>query len=334
VTARASTVMGHVGGEAGVAPAASNSKSVATSVIVCAWTEDRWDDIVAAVEATLAQQPAPLEVLVVVDHNPTLAGRLRAYLPHIRVLDNTGARGLSGARDTGIAAASGDVVAFLDDDACPRPGWLAALTAPFGADSAVTMAGGRVEPNWDGGAPGWVPEEFGWVFGCSYRGLPTTAATVRNPIGASMAVRLTAARAIGPFAGDLGRVGSDTGGCEETEYAIRAAETLPGSRVAYEPTSVVDHRVPRSRANVGYFVRRCTGEGRSKARLARRAGPQAALASERTYLTRTLPTGVLHRLAHPTRWSQAVMLVVGVAATGYGYVAERMTHGRKVPVAA
>jgi GT2 family glycosyltransferase len=332
---------GHASGEAGVAPTAN------ATVVICVWTEDRWDDIVAAVDATIGQQPQPLELIVVVDHNDDLAARLRHHVARaiepdgvgeapgngsavVRVITSTGAPGLSGARDTGMAAASGDVVAFLDDDAEPRPGWLASLCAPF-ADPAVTMVGGRVEPRWDNGAPSWVPDEFGWVFGCSYRGLPATTSTVRNPIGASMAVRLETANAVGAFAGELGRVGADTGGCEETEFAIRVAEALPGSRVVYEPASVVDHRVSASRATVRYFVRRCLGEGRSKARLATRTGRRTALASERAYLTRTLPAGFVRRLPTPARWPQAAMLLVGVAATGFGYVTARMAEGSQVP---
>ena len=60
----------------------------------------------------------------------------------IRVLPNTAHRGLSGARNTGIAASIAANVAFLDDDAIPEPTWLAELLAPL-AEESVAVVGGR-----------------------------------------------------------------------------------------------------------------------------------------------------------------------------------------------
>jgi glucosyl-dolichyl phosphate glucuronosyltransferase len=302
---------------------ADTASAPSASVVICAYTEQRWNDIVDAVAGVAAQAPAPLEILVVIDHNPVLAERVRRELAGVIVLENSGMRGLSGARDTGAGAAGGDIIVFLDDDACARQGWLAGLCSAFD-DPTVVMAGGRVEPAWDADVPSWYPEEFGWVFGCSYTGLPTVAATIRNPIGASMAVRRSTVEQIGGFTGSLGRVGADTGGCEETEYAIRATTALPGTRVAYVPNSVVDHRIPVERATLGYFVRRCHGEGRSKARLVRLADPGVALESERRYLTHTLPLGLWSRLHNVRHWGAAAAIALGVASTAAGYLQQRL----------
>ena len=57
----------------------------------------------------------------------------------------------------------------------------------------------HVEPDWAGPPPEWFPSEFLWVVGCSYVGLPQHAAYVRNPIGASMAVRRRVFEEAGPF---------------------------------------------------------------------------------------------------------------------------------------
>ena len=46
-----------------------------------------------------------------------------------------------------------------------------------------------MHPWWPELAPRWLPEEFYWVVGCSYRGLPESVGPVRNPIGASMSMR-------------------------------------------------------------------------------------------------------------------------------------------------
>jgi hypothetical protein len=89
---------------------------------------------------------------------------------------------------------------------------------------------------------------------------------------------------------------------------------------------VVDHRVPAARAGVRYFVRRCRGEGRSKAALVSLSDHRTALASEREYVRRTLPSGVA-RGARAGRWAQAAAIGLGVGATAAGYAQHRVRTG-------
>src|SRR5205085_11168485 len=111
------------------APMAAGPTDV--TVVICAYTEDRWDDLVLAVESIARQSPAPRELIVVVDHNERLLARVRARYPEHRCVPNEERQGLSGARNTGVRLATGDVVAFLDDDARARSGWPAAIVARF-----------------------------------------------------------------------------------------------------------------------------------------------------------------------------------------------------------
>ena len=120
------------------------------SVVVCAYTEKRWDDLVAAVGSLQAQTMAPHEVIVVVDHNPELLARVAAELPQVTSVENPGRRGLSGARNAGLAVATGDIVAFLDDDAAAEPDWLALLVEGY-ENPAVVGVGGSAEPEWASG---------------------------------------------------------------------------------------------------------------------------------------------------------------------------------------
>src|SRR6185436_12558476 len=94
------------------------------SVVICAYTAERWSRLLDAVTSVLRQSPAPDEVLVVVDHNRALEDRAREDLEPrgVRVVASLGARGLSGARNTGTGLARGDVVVFLDDDAAAEEG--------------------------------------------------------------------------------------------------------------------------------------------------------------------------------------------------------------------
>ena len=185
--------------------------------------------------------------MVVVDHNPALGQRLAAQYPDIEVIASKFERGLSGARNTGIDQAKGNVVVFLDDDAYADPCWLQSLLACYD-DESVLGAGGLVLPDWSpAGPPGWLPEEFLWVVGCSYRGLPETKAEVRNPVGANMSFRRTAFGTAGYFDSSVGRNAKVTRpmGCEETEFSIRLRQMRPDGRIIYEPRAVVYHHVAR-----------------------------------------------------------------------------------------
>lgn len=302
------------------------------SVIVCAYTLDRWEQLARALRSAADQVPAPAEVILVVDHNPELFARARAAFPEVHVVENAGVRGLSAGRNTGLAEATGEFVAFLDDDAEADPGWLEGLLFPY-EDERVIATGGKVLPIWETGRPRWMPEEFDWVVGCSYRGLPESEAEVRNPIGCSMSLRRKPAADAGGFRTEVGRVGTIPAGCEETDLAIRLRRLLPGSSVVYAPRSTVRHHVPAKRARWSYFWSRCYQEGRSKAILSGLEGSPAALSSERSHAFKVLPAGVFRGLSQALRGDiggaqRAAAIVVGLYVTTLGYVSAAATSRR------
>ncbi|MDH4366398.1 MAG: glycosyltransferase, partial [Acidimicrobiia bacterium] len=237
--------------------------TVTVSVVICAHTFDRFDDIQAAVASVRAQTRPTDEVLLVIDHNDELLNALSDI--DAKVVPNTGPKGLSGGRNTGTDLASGDVVAYLDDDAVACPDWLAHLVAPFEEDPRVVAVGGWAHPAWDTAAPAWFPAEFYWVLGCSHRGLPTSRARVRNVIGCNMAYRRRAVIDAGGFDTGLGRTADRPLGCEETELCIRLHQLDPRAVLLLEPRAEITHRVPEGRTRWRYFVSRCRAEGNSKA---------------------------------------------------------------------
>ena len=319
-------------------PSTAMSTSPTLSVVVCAYTEDRWDDLSAAI-ASVRAQTRPLggavdEILLVVDHCPELAARSRAAFPDVRTVTNRERRGLSGARNTGVAAAHGDVVAFLDDDAAAEPGWSSRLLAGY-RDPAVHGVGGLVRPRWDTGRPSWFPPEFDWVVGCCYRGMSRHRAPVRNFIGANMSFRRADLLAAGGFRTDLGRVGTRPLGGEETELCLRIAARHPDGVLLYEPAAAVHHHVPAARSTWSYFRARCYAEGLSKAAVARYAGGGPALASERSYLRSTVPRALARGLrpGSGTDPGTALALATGVGAALAGYTTGRVrgTRGGGAP---
>ena len=145
------------------------------SVVTAAFAMGRWDGLREAVASIRAQTVQVLETIVVIDHNPALLDQAQRELAGVVVVPNTRRRGASGARNSGVAASRGQVVAFLDDDAVASCTWLEALLVHF-ADPYVVGVGGRVVPLWEGSRPRWFPQEFDWTVGGSYRGMPEKAA--------------------------------------------------------------------------------------------------------------------------------------------------------------
>ncbi|MFF4793514.1 glycosyltransferase family 2 protein [Streptomyces sp. NPDC001276] len=299
------------------------------SVVICVYTEDRWEDILAAVASVRAQSRPAREKLLVVDHNETLLERLtREYkeVEEVRVLANAGPRGLSAGRNTGIAASHGEIIAFLDDDAVAERDWLRHFAEGYD-DPRVMAVGGRTMPIWASGRrPAWFPEEFDWVVGCTYKGLPPGRVRVRNVLGGNASFRRAAFKAAGGFATGIGRDGDKRPlGCEETELCIRLTRARPDAILLIDDRAVIHHRVPEPREHFAYFRTRTYAEGLSKALVTRSVGADKGLESERRYTTRVLPAGVVRGLrdallARPGAAGRAGAIVAGVASAAGGYV--------------
>jgi glucosyl-dolichyl phosphate glucuronosyltransferase len=310
------------------------------TVIVCAYTLERWTVLTQSIRSVLSQSTEVDELILVIDHAPPLlaAARVEFTDRHITIIENSGPRGLSGARNSGVAAATGSIVAFLDDDATASPEWASRLLDWY-ADASVLGVGGSSVPNWSGSRPGWFPEEFDWVVGCTYRGMPERASAVRNLIGSNMSFRRSLFAEVGGFDPSVGRVGAAPVGCEETVFCIRVGRRFPAGRIWYDPAVRVDHHLPPNRSTWGYFRARCYAEGRSKAIVAALVGSRRGLESERSYVRRTLPMAAKRGIVEGIRtrrlapFARSAAIVAGVAITGTGYavgrVAERL--GGRLP---
>jgi glycosyltransferase involved in cell wall biosynthesis len=271
------------------------------------------------------QSIPPLQIVVVVDHNPDLFARITKRFPDMTVVENHRSRGSSGAWNSGVLAATSEIVAFLDDDAVAEHDWLEQLTAAYD-DPDVVGVGGTITPMWQNGRPRWFPEEFDWVVGCTYKGMPEGLTQVRNLIGCNMSLRREALNASGGFRERLGHVGGRPSGCDETDVCIRMLQRWPNKRLLHNPHAIVRHAVPPERATWRYFCWRCYLEGRSKAFISRIAGMQDGLASERAHAFETLPIGLGRGVADAlfrqdvSGLGRAVAIVVGLAITVTGFV--------------
>jgi glucosyl-dolichyl phosphate glucuronosyltransferase len=313
------------------------SNDFRVSVIICAYTMARWEDLSAAIDSLRQQTHRPDDIVLVIDHSDALLARVRqeGWIDVLAVA-NRYAQGLSGSRNTGIAVARYDLLAFLDDDAIAAPDWLAQYLEHAAAPDVLGCTG-TIAPRWVGARPRWFPNEFLWTVGCSYRGQPTTPQPVRNVLGASMLIKRTVFETVGGFSNHLGRSGGTLVSCEETEMCIRGGAAFPASHFLFVPAAIVAHKVPAHRLTWAYFCCRCFAEGRSKVFVARLANQRGALDTEGHYVLRTLTSGVLRGLADialhndPAGIARAAAIIIGLGITVCGFLSGKLRRPQLLP---
>jgi GT2 family glycosyltransferase len=305
-----------------------SAAAATTSVVIATHTLQRRKALTDAVCSVMSQQQHPHEVVVAVDNNTDLYEWVRRKLPEAVAVYNQHARGASATRNAGARVAEGSVLVFLDDDAVARPDWLQNLIAPLSRPGVVGV-GGQVEPVWLGRSPKWMPEEFLWVVGASYRGLPTTAAPVRNVWSENMAVARADFWAVDGFREGFGKTGQRSQP-EDTDFCIRLASAMEGRTWWYEPSARIGHSVPPSRGTFRFFIQRCYNEGQGKAVIATFLGLHEGLRDERRHATRTLPEGMCRELRQAVAGREfaaaqrAAAIGVGFGAAGLGYLTRRV----------
>ena len=297
------------------------------SVVICCFTELRWDELKLSIQSVLEQSHPAKEIVVVVDYNDALEAKLRAEAQGVRVVANRHPQGLSGARNTGVEEVTGDVVVFLDDDAWADVEWLERILATYDSPE-IAGVGGAIEPIWPVSRPGFFPPEFDWVIGCSYSGMEETPGRIRNLIGANMSLRRDVLETVGDFDSKVGRTASKPMGGEDTELCIRVLQMLPKSRFVIEGEAVVHHHVSQDRTEWRYFLRRCYAEGRSKAHVSRLRGRSDGLSSEADYVLKIVPVAFGRNLfrglsrADRDSLARAGAIGLGLATTTAGLITE------------
>lgn len=286
------------------------------------YSEMRLESIRSALKSIAQQCLEPAEVVVAVDNNAGLADSLRREHPQVTVVENTGQRGASATRNRGVDAVTAPLVAFLDDDEIADVHWLVELVRPF-SDPSVVGTGGKYEPVWAVEKPIWFPDEFAWVVGGAYKGLPQVTAPIRNVWSGNMAVRVQRFLAVSGFREDFGKQGV-LSQPEDTDLCIRMAVSS-GGHWMYVPSAVIEHVVPRERASLQFFMSRCVAEGAGKAAMRSALAVQGSTDAEIAY-ARSVLIAVLHRIATPTQRNCVVALVMlaGLACAGFGFVRARV----------
>lgn len=296
------------------------------SVIVSVYSQDRLSYFLDCFDSLRRQSVKPEEVIVVLDPKPDLVEFYRSRLARDVKVIVSNDLGLSNARNAGVKSASGEIVAFIDDDAVADKDWLMNLLKNYESPEVVGV-GGLIKPLWEGNRPRWFPEELDWVVGCSYKGLPECKAFVRNPIGCNMSFRKEVFEKVGYFRSDVGRFGKRLLSGEEPEFSMRILKKFPDAKIVYDPLAVVYHRVHRNRLGFRYLLIRSINEGISKAMISDSKESSAVLSTETSYLRH------LSRIAIPSRLkrlysfdslSQLLVLFFSLSGVFLGFASRRI----------
>ena len=224
------------------------------SVAVC--THDRADAAIATIKSIEAAAHYGGEVqILLIDNAPTDDALERAVAAHHAETGSSVQRivepiaGLSRARNRALASASGDLIAFTDDDALVEPGWLEAISDAFASNPAIGCVTGIALPAEIETRAQDLAERFnGLNAGRGFESHVYNRRTLGSRhllypfptfgAGVNMAFRRDALLAVGGFSEALG-VGTGTGGGEDT--AIFVDILLADYDIVFEPRSVVHH---------------------------------------------------------------------------------------------
>lgn len=296
------------------------------SVVLCVYSMERYDDFCEAAESVLTQTYDDIELVVVVDGTEDVYERVREdYGSHDRVVVhcNDENLGLLESRNTGVELASGDVVAFIDDDAVADSRWVEELVASYEERNAVAV-GGKMTPKWIAGKPEFLPEEYYWLVGVTHRGFADGPGWVRNTFGSNISFQRDIFLNFGGFDTDIGgRKGDKNLQGGETELCARMAAEYD-EQVWYNPDAVVAHKVFDYRTESRWLINRAFWQGYSK-RAMETLLPDSG--TEETDFLETLaldftPKRLKRLLTSPSyeRAQQLLFLWILTASVGLGYL--------------
>ena len=296
------------------------------SVVICTYADDLHEHLKEAVESVQSQIYDDVEIVVVVDGNESLCGRVsEGYKNASDVIVHCNEKniGLSASRNNALEHASGDVIAFLDDDAVADERWIEELVKTYKTEDAIA-AGGRMTPIWIDGKPEFLPEEFYWLVGVTYPGFAEAGEEVRNTFGSNISFRSDVLRELGGFDSEVGRKGDLNLQAEEPLLGARMREEY-GRGVVYNPDAEVRHKVFDYRTDPVWLFKRAFWQGYSKRAMETLVDGESS-GEESEFLGRLLFESVPSRLRslikQPglSKLSQLAMLFVLTAAVGMGYV--------------
>ncbi|MCR8635915.1 glycosyltransferase [Paenibacillus radicis (ex Xue et al. 2023)] len=249
------------------------------SIVIC--TYNRADLLLATLDSLQGLSGIDKAEVIIVDNNSNDHTRSVAQA-YIRRNTSVKARyffepsqGLSTARNTGIQAAEGTIIAFLDDDAIPCPEWISTIAASFDSRQDVYAMGGIIRPNFESSRPDWLIKSFELPYTIVDMGSRVMEYPARlHPCGANMAIRRSFFENHS-FPTNLGRKGNSLLSGEEQWIFDRMRKE--GKSILYHPEMAVVHFIPASRLTRQWIQQRYYYQGVSNACIGNGIGGKVSL---------------------------------------------------------
>lgn len=312
-------------------PQVGMSGVMRVSVVVCTYSEDRYEHFIEAIESVREQTYQAVEIVAVVDGNEDVFKRVQTDLGDSEDLVchyNETNRGISYSRTKGAEIASGDIVVFLDDDAVAAPDWLEELVNVYEETDAVAV-GGRMAPKWVADEPAFLPQEFYWLIGVTHRGFAEHMEEVRNTYGSNLSFRRKVFLEAGGFDENTGLKEDSKVQAHEAPVCLRVRKNT-GKGVIYNENAVVYHKIFDYRTEPMWLLSRAFWQGYSKRVMELLLDEEDN--GKETYLKQLLfsfvPQRIRSLIAKPSvpKLLQLIMLFVFTGTVGIGYL-----YGLTVP---
>jgi glycosyltransferase involved in cell wall biosynthesis len=242
------------------------------TITVCICTRDRpryARDCLAGLARQTAD-PARYDILVVDSGSAAIVSAalatLVAELGNARMI-RVDEPGISRARNAGAAAARGDYIAYIDDDAIPAEDWVAQMLCAIAETGGMpALIGGRILPLWEAPLPGWWPARLRGVLSIietegrgPYRGKSVPAGL--EPYGTNMVVHVATMRSVGGFVTRIGRNGRVPLSDEDVQLAWRLQDA--GYAAHFDSRIVVHHQIQAARLTPDWLLSRMYWQGAS-----------------------------------------------------------------------
>lgn len=296
------------------------------SVVLCTYSLEMYDHFSEAAHSVLSQTYDDVELVIVIDGTPAVYERVASdfddYDETVLHLNDENV-GLLESRNTGAELASGDVVAFIDDDAVAHENWITELVQTYEKHDGLA-AGGKMTPEWVAGKPSFLPEEFYWLIGVTHRGFASGETEVRNTFGSNLSFKRDVFLELSGFDSDIGgRKGDKNLQGGETELCARLQENYDEA-VWYNPDAKVKHKIFGYRTKPGWLLERAFWQGYSKRAMETLVPDSSGQETDflRDLVGKYIPKRIKGLVTAPSLsgLTQLLMLFLLTGTVGFGYV--------------
>lgn len=303
------------------------------SIVITSYTMERFKDICELLDSIKIQTYPNIEIIFIVERSQELSKRIKIYteeklIPNVIVMFNDGEQGQSPARNLGIKCATGDIIAFVDDDVVLFDDWSTEMVNTYQDDYTIGATGPAL-PLWEDSSLQWLPKEFYWIVSCTAFAELSEICPVRCAWGMNMSFRKEAFRycrfseAFGHIAKERSKVGPVV---DDAEFSINL-RLKTGKQILFNPNVRVKHRVYAYRLGKKFVSGQSYWQGYSKALLKntyRNDADIQGLFRERALLGRIMfrlgPRTTILLFRHPKQASRIFSLTTEVLfclALGY-----------------